>query len=148
MHLTTCSETRGEKYTLFHTNQFELYHIAEYEVNYVITVPNRKEHLIGIKRDIWNHIVFEVFYDPKESYDKKSTMYIQTMLNLENPTLIDYSENELPLEYIYFCNRRKASCNGKDIKWYCAHYKNLRLFNGNLAHRYVTYRYLFIILVY
>ena len=141
IHLTRCSETPGAKYSLFYTNQFDLYYIAGSEVKYVKTFPNRKEHLIKIERDIWNHIVFEVFYDPKESYDKKSTMYIQTYLDLENPTLIDYSENELPLEYIYFCNGRKASCNGLDIRWYCAHYKNLRLFNGNLAHRYVTYRY-------
>ena len=66
---------------------------------------------------------------------------MQTNLNSGNPRMIDYSENVLPLEYIYFCNRRKATCNNLDITWYCAYYKNLRVFNGLLAERHITYRY-------
>ena len=139
--LTTCTQAPNTRYVIFLTNQFEMTHQSFSSDNYIKSYANRKEHYVKIEDTKWNHIVIEVYYDPREKYDQKSKIYLQTKLNSENPQLIDYSENELPLEYIYFCNGRKASCNGKDIRWYCAYYRNLRLFNGNLAQRYITYRY-------
>ena len=68
-------------------------------------------------------------------------MYMIQSLNTGDPKLITTSENPLPLEYIYFCNGRKSTCNNIGITWYCAYYKNLRLFNGDLAERHVPYRY-------
>ena len=139
--LTTCTQAPNTRYVIFLTNQFEMTHQSFSSDNYIKSYANRTEHYVKIEDTKWNHIVIEVYYDPREKYDQKSKIYLQTKLNSENPQLIDYSENELPLEYIYFCNGRKASCNGKDIRWYCAYYRNLRLFNGNLAQRYITYRY-------
>ena len=139
--LYSCSQVPNAKYITFLTNQFEMSHIGASTINRYKTFANRKEDYVEISTTKWNHIVFEVYYDPKERYEYKSKIYLQTKLDSEHPRLIDHSENQLPLEYIYFCNGRKATCNGKDISWYCAFYKNLRLFNGNLAQRYVTYRY-------
>jgi len=66
---------------------------------------------------------------------------METSLNSGNAQQIDFSENPYPLDYIYFCNGRRASCNNIELNWFCGYYRNLRLFNGNLAQRHVTFRY-------
>ena len=137
----TCTTSDNGIYYLFYTNQFKMRFHKNGGIFKIITVPNRKELEIQVPRFKWNHFAFEVYYDPKQTYDKKSIMYFQKGFDSENSIIIDYSENIIPLEYIYFCNGRKASCNSIDITWYCAYYKNLRLFNGNIAQRYITYRY-------
>ena len=143
-----CGAVLGTKHRLFYTNQFNIYYtisprqiVAETDANRITTVVYKEGEKDQIMFNYWNHIVIEVFYDPKEEFDRKSIIYFQSKLYSENPLELDHSENELPLEYIYFCNGRRASCNNIDMTWYCAFYKNLRLFNGYLAHRYVTYRY-------
>ena len=138
-----CGDPGGE-HQMFYTNQFRIYFKTDTEKIFIKTTANRKEIEISekeIRQYYWNHIVVEVFYDPKEEYDRKSVIYFQSRLNSEKAVEIDHSENELPLEYIYFCNGRRASCNNIQISWFCAYYKNLRLYNGYLAHRYITYRY-------
>ena len=127
---------------LFYTNQFYIkYNITESKA-YFFTFENRIENPIDIESDgTWSHYSIEVYYDPKEKYNYKSRIYIQKNF-LPNETLsTEHSENALPLEYIYFCSRRKTSCNNLDISWNRAYYKNLRLLNGNLASRHVFYRY-------
>ena len=141
MFLSECSEAPTTRYILFYTNQF-IMRYNNIDIKYFVdTTPNRIETEIDFDRFKWNHFAFEVFYDPKELYDRKSVITLQQHLNSGNTTELDHTENIIPLEYIYFCNGRRASCNNIAMTWYCAYYKNLRLFNGNLAHRYITFRY-------
>ena len=58
-----------------------------------------------------------------------------------NAEEIDSSENQLPLKKIYFCHGRRVSCDNLDLTWFCGFYKNLRVFNGELAGRNVLFRY-------
>ena len=123
---------------LFYTNQFYINN-----QNQFFSFENRRTADLDVSNGGWNHYSIEVFYDPKEDYNKKSKIYLQKNF-LPNPEpyyLVEYSENILPLEYIYFCNGRKSTCNNLNLYWYCANYKNLRLFNGNLAQRHILYRY-------
>ena len=141
MFLSECSEAPTTRYILFYTNQF-IMRYNNIDIKYFVdTTPNRIETEIDFDRFKWNHFAFEVFYDPKELYDRKSVITLQQHLNSGNTIELDHTENIIPLEYIYFCNGRRASCNNIAMTWYCAYYKNLRLFNGNLAHRYITFRY-------
>ena len=121
--------------TIFRTNQF--YITSE---NIFFSFENRRTSQLIIPGG-WNHYSIEVFYDPKEAYNKKSKMYVQKNFLPAETHLVEYSENPIPLEYIYFCNGRKSSCNNIHMSWNCANYKNLRLFNGNLAQRHILYRY-------
>ena len=89
----------------------------------------------------WNHVVLEVYYDPREKRNYKTRFYLQIDLNTGNANELDHSENPYPLDYIYFCHGRRSSCNNIEINWYCGYYRNLRLFNGNLAQRHITFRY-------
>ena len=82
-----------------------------------------------------------MYYDPREERNYKTRVYLQTNLNTGNAQVIDFSENPYPLEYIYFCNGRRASCNNLELNWFCGYYKNLRLFNGELSQRHVTFRF-------
>ena len=94
-----------------------------------------------INKQYWNQILIEVYYDPREDRNQKTKVYLQTNYNSGNPLLIDKSENDYKLNYIYFCNGRRASCKNLDLNWYCGFYRNLRVFNGNMAQRHVTFRY-------
>ena len=129
-----------------YTNQFYINYIwykAEASRYSIITTDaNRnKININDIKENRWNHILIEVYYDPKLEYDRKTVIYYQSRYHSENLEPIDRSENQFPLKYIYFCNGRKTTCHNNDVTWYCAFYRNLRLFNGLLANRYVAYRY-------
>ena len=146
IYLSYCSVEPDGRYILFYTNQFDITYIYYSPFSYDVTFKtkaNRIEKYISneIKFSKWNHIVVEVYYDPKAAYDRKSIIYKQIKLDSENPEEMDHSENVLPLNYIYFCNGRKASCQNIDMTWYCAYYKNLRLFNSFLSSRHVIYRY-------
>ena len=142
----SCSETPNSTYYLFYTNQFQMYvknqeDLDDDEEFYIKTHINQEKKEIKIKRLQWNHFIFQVYWDPKERFNYKSMMYMIQSQDTGHPQVITHSENPLPLEYIYFCNGRKSTCNNLDITWYCVNYKNLRLFNGDLAERHVTYRY-------
>ena len=139
-----CSETNYATYYLFYTNQFQMYiknEIIPEEHFFFLFYINQEKHEIYLKRFQWNHFIFQVYYDPKKGFNQKSIMYMIQSQNTGTPTKITNSENPLPLEYIYFCNGRKSTCNNIGMTWYCAYYKNLRLFNGDLSERHVTYRY-------
>ena len=127
---------------LFYTNQF--YITTNADKNF-FSFENRRQHKITIDNLIWTHYSIEVVYDPKEEYNFKSRMYLQKNFVPNDPEnnnyIVEYSENPIPLEYIYFCHGRRASCNNKQISWNRANYKNLRLFNGNIAQRHILYRY-------
>ena len=132
---------RGQN--LFYTNQFKIYFNGEKTQFY--SFENRRNHDFNVRAKTWGHYSIEVYYDPKQPYNKKSTIYLQqNFIELEYKNgqgCAEYSENPLPLEYIYFCNGRKSSCNNLNIGWDAAYYKNLRLFDGNIAQRYILYRY-------
>ena len=125
---------------IFYTNQIQIKNVEE-SYNVYTTAHGNKGFTIQINNKKWNHILFEVYYDPREEHNYKTRVYMQTSLNSGNAEVIDNSENPYPLDYIYFCNGRRASCNNLEINWYCGHYKNLRLFNGNLAQRHISFRY-------
>ena len=124
-----------------------VFYTDQIQIRRVETALNIYTTAHGIRTDFdfnegfWNQIVLEVYYDPREERNNKTKVYLQTNLNSGNAILIDNSENNYKLNYIYFCNGRRASCNNLDLDWFCGYYKNLRLFNGNLAQRHVTYRY-------
>jgi hypothetical protein len=135
-HYNECDKiTRGY---IFYTNQIQIQNI-ELSFN-VYTTAHDFIATVTISKELWNHIVLEVFYDPREVRNHKTKVFIQTSLN-SNSEPIDYSENPYPLEYIYFCNGRRSSCNNIELNWFCGYYKNLRLFNGILAQRHVVFRY-------
>ena len=137
-----CTREPDTLYRIFYTNQFYVDFHWPGRYSLIKTDANRIEYTTSeIKENKWNHILFEVYYDPKLEYDRKTLIYFQTKYHSEKAKEIDHSENQLPLEYIYFCNRRKTSCNNIDVRWFCAYYRNLRLFHGYLANRYVAYRY-------
>ena len=125
----------------FYTNQIQIRKVEE-SFNVYTTAHGSKGYTINdIYLDKWNHILFEVYYDPREERNFKTRVFMETSLNSGNAQLIDNSENPYPLDYIYFCNGRRASCNNIELDWFCGYYRNLRLFNGNLAQRHVTFRY-------
>ena len=125
----------------FYTNQFQIKNV-ETSFNVYTTAHGSQGFTINdIYFDKWNHILFEVYYDPREERNYKTRVFMETSLNSGNAQLIDHSENPYPLDYIYFCNGRRASCNNIELNWFCGYYRNLRLFNGNLAQRHVTFRY-------
>ena len=126
---------------IFYSNQIQVQKI-EGSYNIYTTAHGVLETTIDtIVENQWNQIVFEVYYDPREERNYKTRVYLQTNLNTGNAQEIDFSENPYPLEYIYFCNGRRASCNNLELNWFCGYYRNLRLFNGELSQRHVTYRY-------
>ena len=124
---------------IFYTDQIQL---KKVETSYnVYTTAHDIRGAFTIHEGYWNQIVLEVYYDPRADRNKKTKVYIQTNYNSGYADLVDESENDYKLNYIYFCNGRRASCNNLDLNWYCGYYKNLRLFNGNMAQRHVTFRY-------
>ena len=145
IYLSTCSVYPPGIYLIFYTNQFQIKYLYYTEQTNVYTSESRNS--LNLTEDMkiqnykWNHVAVEVFYDPKGEYNKKTIITLHTKLYSEKTLIIDYTENVLPLKYIYFCNGRKATCRNLDVLWYCAFYRNLRVFNGDLAHKYVTYRY-------
>ena len=135
-HYNNCDKiTRGY---IFYTNQIQIQNI-ESSFNVYTTAHDFRVN-ITVSKESWNQIVLEVFYDPREERNYKTTVFVQTNLN-SNSLQIDNSENPYPLDYIYFCNGRRSSCNNIELNWFCGYYKNLRLFNGILSQRHVTFRY-------
>ncbi len=45
----------------------------------------------------------------------------------EDSECAEYTENPIPLEYIYFCNGRRSSCNNLNMDWDAAHYKKFEI---------------------
>ena len=124
---------------IFYSNQIQIKKVEE-SYNVYTTAHNVRNYTI-INHNQWNHIVIEVYYDPRQDRNHKTKIYLQTGLNSGNPIEIDHSENPYPLDYIYFCNGRRSSCNNIEMSWFCGYYRNLRLFNGELSQRHVTFRY-------
>ena len=145
IYLSSCSVYPPGIYYIFYTNQFQIKYYYYESITNVYTEESRNSSNLTsdyeIKNGKWNHMAVEVFYDPKAEYNRKTVINIHSKFYSENSLEIDHTENILPLRYIYFCNGRKATCRNLDIPWYCAFYKNLRVFNGDLAHKYVTFRY-------
>ena len=124
---------------IFYTDQIQ---IKKVETSYnVYTTSHDIRGNFILNEKYWNQIVLEVYYDPRADRNKKTIVYLQTNYNSGNPLEIDNSENDYKLNYIYFCNGRRASCNNLDLNWYCGYYRKLRVFNGNMAQRHVTFRY-------
>ena len=124
---------------IFYTNQIQ---IKKIETSYnVYTTAHGVRNTTFINENQWNHIVLEVYYDPREERNQKTKVYVQIGLNTGNAFEVDNSENAYPLDYIYFCNGRRSSCNNLELDWFCSYYRNLRLFNGVLAQRHITFRY-------
>ena len=124
---------------IFYTNQIQ---IKKVESSYnIYTTAHDIVDTTTINQTQWNQIVLEVYYDPREKRNYKTRVYIQISLNTGNAIEIDHSENPYPLDYVYFCNGRRSSCNNIEINWFCGYYRNLRLFNGILAQRHITFRY-------
>ena len=124
---------------IFYTDQIQ---IKKVENSYnVYTTSHDIRGNFEIHGGYWNQIVLEVYYDPRADRNHKTKVYLQTNYNSGYASLIDESENDYKLNYIYFCNGRRASCNNLDLNWYCGYYRKLRLFNGNMAQRHVTFRY-------
>ena len=125
----------------FYTNQIQVKKVESSYNVYTTAHGSQGFTIDDIYLDKWNHILFEVYYDPREERNYKTRVFMETSLNSGNAQLIDFSENPYPLDYIYFCNGRRASCNNLELNWFCGYYRNLRLFNGILAQRHVTFRY-------
>ena len=137
---------------LFYTNQFRIYYDdvcddgndVESCINFYSFENRRKTKFSDFDKG-WGHYSIEVYYDPRQPYNQKSKIYLQkNYLEIEyneDSECAEYTENPIPLEYIYFCNGRRSSCNNLDMGWDAAYYKNLRLFNGNLAQRFILHRY-------
>ena len=124
---------------IFYSNQVQ---IKKVESSYnVYTTAHGVRTAIPISEKRWNHLVIEVYYDPREVRNNKTKVYVQIDLDSESPIEIDKSENPYPLDYVYFCNGRRSSCNNIELDWFCGYYKNLRLFNGVSSQRHVTFRY-------
>ena len=124
---------------IFYSNQIQ---IKKVESSYnIYTTAHDVRGNITIDESYWNHIIIEVYYDPREERNNKTKVYIQLEYNSETPLEVDHSENSYPLDYIYFCNGRRSSCNNIEISWFCGYYKNLRLFNGVLSQRHIIFRY-------
>ena len=124
---------------IFYTDQIQL---KKVETSYnAYTTAHDIRSAFTVNEGYWNQIVLEVYYDPRADRQKKTKVYLQTNYNSGFADKIDESENDYKLNYIYFCHGRRASCNNLDLNWYCGFYKNLRLFNGNMAQRHVTFRY-------
>ena len=123
----------------FYTNQFKIYRKGTQGFFY--SFENRMDTPFTLINGVWGHYTIEVYYDPKQSYNKKSKIYLQRNFLTYNEEAVEYSENALPLEYIYFCNQRISSCNNLRLGWNAANYKNLRLIDGNMAQRHILYRY-------
>ena len=126
---------------IFYSNQIQVQKIEGSYNIYTAAHGVLETTIDTIVETQWNQIVFEVYYDPREERNYKTRVYLQTNLNTGNAQVIDFSENPYPLEYIYFCNGRRASCNNLELNWFCGYYKNLRLFNGELSQRHVTFRF-------
>ena len=126
---------------LFYTNQFKIFKKGKNGNYFFYSFENRKEFEYQNMNTNWGHYSIEVYYDPKEKYNHKTTIFLEKNFVNLNKDGVEYSENVLPLEYIYFCNGRKSTCNNIYMTWNGAFYKNLRLFNGNMAQRHILYRY-------
>ncbi len=107
---------------IYDLNQFQLKIITSAIVNEPII-----NNIINIFE--WNHIILNVIYDIKEDYNKKTKVYISANGKFNN--LISSTENKMTLEKIYFCNGDPSNCDGNNIYWSSAFYKNLRVYNGN-----------------
>ena len=120
---------------LFYTNHIMLTY-SNYDLNQfqlkIITSSTVNQPTINDIVNIfeWNHLILNVIYDPKEDYNKKTNVYISAN-NKFNDILISSTENKMTLEKIYFCNGDPSNCDGNNIYWSSAFYKNLRVYNGN-----------------
>ena len=124
---------------IFYSDQIQL---KKVETSYnAYTTSHDIRTNFAINENYWNQIVLEVYYDPRAERNHKTIVYLQTNYNSGNALEIDQSENDYKLNYIYFCNGRRASCNNLELNWYCGFYRKLRVFNGNMAQRHVTFRY-------
>ena len=127
---------------IFYTDQIQIQKVETVFNAYTTAhgISDKSEYF-NINKEHWNQIVIEVYYDPRADRNKKTKVYLNTNYNSFNALEIDKSENDYKLNYIYFCNGRRATCNNLDLNWYCGYYRKLRVFNGNMAQRHVTFRY-------
>ena len=124
----------GKQHSNFNTFEFTIETSAIVENKVINDIINIYE---------WNHIIINVVYDPNEGYNKKTKVYIiANNKNFEDAnSLKSLTENKMTLEKIYFCNGDPSKCDGEEIYWSSAFYKNLKVFNGDSAQPYLIKRY-------
>ena len=89
-------------------------------------------------QDKWNRIIINVYYDEKGT-NVDTIAKVSVNAGIEKP--VGSTRNKVKLMKIYFCDN-DPSCEGLLFNWGSGIYKNLRIWNGNLAHPEVAYRYL------
>ena len=125
-------------YYLFYLNSFQLYGDNN---NYYFIVDSYKKPT-SLKVEEWNHVILSVIYDPKEKQLMRTKGYFLINNNLNYSTSEKVNlEKQLPLTKIYFCEHEPSTCDGKDISWGSAFYKNIRVWDGNKAQPNIIERY-------
>ncbi len=120
-----------EKHYLFFLNSIQIYKKgAIYYFNNLEGVDFEEQ---------WNHVIINVIYDPNQSQLNKTQIYL--ILNNEVLFNNNYFENKIPLKKIYFCYHEAGTCDGNDVQWGSAYYKNLRVWDGNKAQPSIIERY-------
>ena len=127
-----------DNFYLFYLNSFQLY--GDNLGNYYYYVDSIKSST-SLEINEWNHIILCILYDPKEHQLKRTKGFLLKNNNLKYVENDAHMEKKLPLTKIYFCDHEPSTCDGKDILWGSAFYKNIRVWDGNKAQPYIIERY-------
>lgn len=85
----------------------------------------------------WNKLIFNVRYvQPTYTFEFIVRNNSATLTAVGNTNVVNQY-----LQFIVFCHRDPASCSGIDIYWSLGYYKNLRVWDGDMASPWVIYQY-------
>ena len=133
-------QTYEENFYLFYLNSFQIYGDKSRKYHFKVDYVTKETNL---EKKKWNHIILSIIYDPKASQLKRTKGYFLKNNYLDEDNIDNTAEMEkkLPLTKIYFCDHEPSTCDGNDILWGSAFYKNIRVWDGNKAQPYITERY-------
>ena len=137
IRISNAYQTVGKHY-LFYLNSIQIR--REDADNYVCVVDSNVNR-IDLITDEWNHVVLSIVYEPKENQLQRTKAYYLVNNNFDYGNFVENMEKPLPLLKIYFCDHEPSTCDGIDVVWGSAFYKNIRVWDGNKAQPSIIKRY-------
>ena len=131
----------ANKYYVFYSNTVRIYRNSSgnyfFETSFNVSGALQIDTNANWSNYEWTRFIFNVQYTG-------SSYSVQLFINgiITTPVSPVYTDtNNQSLSYILFCNVDPSSCNGQTIYWGSGWYKNLRVWNGDLAQPFVLSQY-------
>jgi hypothetical protein len=129
---------------IFYSNTLRMYQHGT-SLNYIVETPFTNLASPATYSDVtasvapaeWNKLIFNVRYlDPTYTFE----FFIRNQISVTFSVGSTNVTNQF-LQYIAFCHLDPANCEGNVVSWHSGYYRNLRVWNGDLASPWVVSQY-------